>query len=657
MKSRNDQQGNLLGLLLLLLFYVNTTASTECPLWIAPSNTDPSMNGLDHEKGKHTFTRWGLYAGQTYTKNSTLPLAELAIPLVDFFGDFHQRTEVERAIGSFWEGQVWAPSFLGSQWEGTLSTPGLIPGVGILANYHTGYSNVHFLQAALLKREPMVGGPQFPTSGRAHLLRGAVTPYYNATLVATEHIPEGMELFADFGHDWDGNFTENVYQDKIHRYDYDIADRLVDALIDFYEQFPDVSITMQEDIMDFMLRNVLQVAAGANAKTIRSLIPDNPRKLKKVKRAGGTFMYRYQDMIKSNTWLREHGFCLDAIRQDVSTIPNAGRGAFATRDIAEGETITVTPMIHIADSEMMDMYRIKAVHSEELDEDVHVYDDSTDEPMEQQLLLNYAFGHSRSSMLLVPVGPQAMLINHGGKSSNAMITWSHKSADKIRCSKMYLDYTVEQMAGLSDIVLVMKIVARKDIKEGEEITLDYGDDWQQAWDEYESEWNEHSKGKEHPLKAGDLNVRYKDKPFETMQTAVDHPYPEDVLLACFLETVDRPDGTVMTHQQYGWDITNFAAPATEAAYDGTALCKVTVLDRKHVPEFFYNYTVWAHTGESDKDIEEVMNVPHSACTFVDLPYTSDIHLPRAFRHYIGLPNSIFPKSWQNANNDDGMVRN
>jgi hypothetical protein len=142
-----------------------------------------------------------------------------------------------------------------------------------------------------------------------------------------------------------------------------------------------------------------------------------------------------------------------------------------------------------------------------------------------------------------------------------------------------------------------------------------------------------------------------------MQTAVDHPYPEDVLLACFLETVDRPDGTVMTHQQYGWDITNFAAHATEAAYDGTALCKVTVLDRKHVPEFFYNYTVWAHTGESDKDIEEVMNVPHSACTFVDLPYTSDIHLPRAFRHYIGLPNSIFPKSWQNANNDDGMVRN
>ncbi|KAL3935589.1 MAG: hypothetical protein SGARI_002914 [Bacillariaceae sp.] len=439
-----------------------------------------------------------------------------------------------------------------------------------------------------------------------------------------------MELLADFGDDWDGHFTENVFQDKIHRYDYDIADNLVDALIAFYDNFTDLSIDLSEDVMDFFLGNVLQTATGANAKMIRSLIPDNPRKLKKVKEAGGTFMYRYQDMIKSEKWLEENGFCLGNIRMGPSKIPNAGRGAFATRDIAKGEIITVTPMLHVADRDMMDMYPI------------HTH------PHEQQLLLNYAFGHPRSTMLLLPIGPQAMLINHGGaENNNALLQWSIKSSDVTRGRREYLEYTVDEMAAVSDIALVMKIVARKDIKAGEEITLDYGHDWQDAWDAYTAEWNQHAKGKEHPLKADDLNVMYKEKPFETVETSLDNLYPVDVHLACFLETVDRPDGMLMTHQKQGWDITNFDEPKTEHAYDGNALFKVTVLTREQAPGFFYNYTVRARTGDGDKDIEEVMNVPHSACTFINMPYTSDIHLPWAFRHSIEIPGPIFPRKWLN----------
>ncbi|KAL3917310.1 MAG: hypothetical protein SGILL_004773 [Bacillariaceae sp.] len=630
----------------LLLLHVHTVIARDCPLWIAPSNTDPSFGSHNGDAQSKPFTKWGLYAGKAYPQNASLPLSELAIPLIDFFGDFHKETDIEAAIFSFLEGQLWAPSFLGSQLEGHLSTPGLVPGVGALANYHTSYSNVNFLQAALLKREPMVGGPHYPPSGEAHLLRGAVTPYYNATLMATEHIPAGMELFADFGDDWDGNFTENVYQDKIHRYDYDIADNLVDALIAFYEKFPDLSIDLQEDIMDFMLQNVLQTATGANAKTIRSLIPDNPRKLKKVKKTGGTFMFRYRDMVKSSKWLQQNGFCLDTIRQGISKIQNAGRGAFAARNIRKGETITVTPMIHIADREMMDMYPIKIARDKESGIATSSYDDSED-PMEEQLLLNYAFGHRKSSMLLLPIGPQVTLMNHDGKSSNAAITWSHKSSDVIRGSKIYRDFTVEQMSAVSDIVLVMKVVARRNIREGEEITLNYGAGWQEAWNEYESEWNNHGKGKSHPLKADDLKSMYNDKPYETVETLVDNPYPEDVHLACFLETVDRPDGTPMTHQKHGWDITNFEEPVTDDAYDGVDLCKVTVLERKEAAGFFYNYTIRARTGDGDMDIEEVTNVPHSACTFIDLPYSSDIHLPGAFRHYIEIPDPIFPRQWEN----------
>jgi hypothetical protein len=436
-----------------------------------------------------------------------------------------------------------------------------------------------------------------------------------------------------------------VYQDTIHRYDYEIADELVDALVSLLEKFPALSLDLQEDIIDFMLQKVLQTAIGANAKVVNSLIPASPRKLKKVKEVGGTFLYRYQDMIKSDRWFHENGFCLDAIRQDISMIPNAGRGAFATRDIKKGETITVSPMLHIADREMLDMYPIITVHDEVSDQMINDYDD-TNGPIGQQLIMNYAFGHSESSMLLVPVGPQAMLLNHGKDSANAYVTWSRKRNDVIQMNKLYLDYSVEQMAAVTDVVVVMKVVALRDIKEGEEITLDYGDSWQKAWEEYESDWKTHLEGKDHPLKAEDMRAMYKEKPFETVYTLVDNPYPENVHLACFLETKSRPSGTLMTHQKHGWEITDFEDPVNEDSIDGNFFFKVVVLGREEAPGFFFNYTVRARIGTGDKDIEDVLNVPHASCTFVDKPYTSDIHLPRSFRHYIGILDTQFPSNWR-----------
>ena len=70
-----------------------------------------------------------------------------------------------------------------------------------------------------------------------------------------------------------------------------------------YDDLPDLSLEMQGDLLDFILHKVLGAAAGKHAKTIRSLIPDNPRKLKKVLDAGGTFLYRYPDLIRQETWL------------------------------------------------------------------------------------------------------------------------------------------------------------------------------------------------------------------------------------------------------------------------------------------------------------------------------------------------------------------
>lgn len=152
-------------------------------MWLAPSYTN--LQGV-------TEFKYGLYAGKTYEKDSVLPLAELAIPIIDFFVQFNQKKPLGEDVVPFLETVVWEQEKIGSQWEGSLGAPALIPGIGMLANYHETYSNAEFLEASVLLREH---GEEFPEAGHASLVRGAVTPYFNVTLQASKRIPRGMEVF------------------------------------------------------------------------------------------------------------------------------------------------------------------------------------------------------------------------------------------------------------------------------------------------------------------------------------------------------------------------------------------------------------------------------------------------------------------------------
>jgi len=159
--------------------------SKSCPMWLAPSYITPVSDDA--------LPKFGLYAGQSYEQNSTLPLSELAIPLVDFFVNGNREKHLGNEVLDFVESFLWTQDKIGSAWEGVIKSPGLIPGIGMLANFHSTYSNADFLHASLLLRE---SGEEFPNAGEASPLRGAVTTYFNATLKATQHIPAGMEIFA-----------------------------------------------------------------------------------------------------------------------------------------------------------------------------------------------------------------------------------------------------------------------------------------------------------------------------------------------------------------------------------------------------------------------------------------------------------------------------
>jgi hypothetical protein len=169
----------MLTLLLLIQLIILAVADLDydCGLWLAPSYT-----GTAQER------RFGLYAGRTYNQNETLPLAELAIPLIDMIESYSSDTPTRQHIIEFLKSYSWTSEYAGSAWEANYSAPVLIPGIGALPQFHSGMANVHLLpQSVLLRRIP-----KFPKAGTPHPSRGAITPYYNVTLQALKDIPAGM---------------------------------------------------------------------------------------------------------------------------------------------------------------------------------------------------------------------------------------------------------------------------------------------------------------------------------------------------------------------------------------------------------------------------------------------------------------------------------
>lgn len=592
--------------------------------------------------GTESDPEFGLFAGKDFDVDELIPDIELAIPLIDWTEEFNRGTEVNKLVVDFVESQVWTGDFAGAKWEGDHGTIVAVPGVGNLANYHSGTNNIDWQQSSALLRKPM----DVFEAGVANPSRGAISPFHNMTMKATQRIPAGMELFANFGETWDSSSSiDDSFQEKLTRWDYQQADQILDAIVKFMDEYDkDISPDLKEDILDFMLEKILGTAVGKRAKVIRSLIPANPNKLKQVQESGGTFMHRNNDMVKSQTWLKKHAICMDNLKSGKSTIPEAGRGAFATRKVAKGKIIAPSPMLHIANEELMNMYEIIETENPETEE-ITLEHDMT-KFSGQQLLLNYCFGHRESNVLLFPIGSQVSLINHAppGKA-NAYVTWSrHKHVTN---DHSLHDLSVEQLAQKNKVGVVMIVQALRDIEPGEEVLIDYGSDWQAAWDEHMATWKrEAGKDKVWELKAEDMRSQYRDMPFATDLKDGIVPYPPSVATTCFLKTVDVDDGTPRRTES-GNEIYRFSDDMMPANYTGADMYVCDVLSRteKLTDGNLYNYTVLAKIA--DDDIVQVLNVPHAAITFVDQPYMSDINSPGAFRHKISIRDSDFPQAWRN----------
>jgi len=187
-------------------------------------------------------------------------------------------------------------------------------------------------------------------------------------------------------------------------------------------------------------------------------------------------------------WLQEHGACLDNLKAGKSTIPGAGRGAFATRFMPQHSVLSTAPLLALKRADLV-LY--------ETDEDSSKYQHTLnfDNIVGQELLLNYCYGHAESDLLLVPYSPVVNFINHADDLSkvNAEIRWpSPERAKQLlqRSPKDWLDAHPLEVTGQSG-QLLMEFVALRDIGPGEEILINYGDAWKEAWEHHgakDSEW-------------------------------------------------------------------------------------------------------------------------------------------------------------------------
>jgi hypothetical protein len=346
-------------------------------------------------------------------------------------------------------------------------------------------------------------------------------------------------------------------------------------------------------------------------------------------------------------WIQEHGMCVDHLRVQKSRRRGVGRGAFAKRYIPKGSIVSVSPLVPI-DRKAAVSVKVKNGKGREK------------ESSKPQLLVNYCLGHVNSSVLFYPTAPVVNLINHDRHGANVELQWSTSSEDIVHglnVSSISLEDVVSRFRNSDD--LVMKFVATRDIRPNEEIYMDYGLAWSRAWEKHVQEWN--------PVPGA---VSYAPSYvmddvaalLRTEKEQVDHPYPSNVMTACFYRysTHQRNDGIASSNQASAGETTTVQWKMDRRTFDYRNLRPCQVIKREDIDGKIYYTAIMKNWNGMKKDelipkheIHVVSSIPRHAIRFVDKLYTTDMHLSNAFRHEIQIPDDIFPCAWKDL--DDHKV--
>jgi len=563
----------------------------------------------------------GVFTGVPLKEGEPVGYGDTAIPVTDM--DWHNDGLAENDDYHWlWRQYDWNSDEIGKMEFEAETVKACIPGLGAMPNCHFRLSNVeeswslYDTDGFHRKKDPGVG---------------AFTRYYGRNSTAIRDISEGTEIFVDYGEHW---FQSREIQFGLipMSMNYNFAAQFLKKFSNlhaFRSRWLGTPSNLDEIRSDFwkMIGNF-----PYNSRSLAAL----PKTIETVDKALeiGIQETELKSSIRSMDWLRENGKCIDNLRPGISTVAQAGRGAFATRFIPKGKRIAPSPLIHIPSKDTLLMY---GVANEQ--EYASVYYRNSSDIRGRQLLLNYCFGHNESTLLLCPYGSGTSYINHNQQSPNAKIVWPDEAHSLIH-KKEWLNESIDFLEGQFYAALEFEYVATRDIYPDEEVFIDYGLEWEDAWNQHINAWI--------PQTDDDFDDAsqwscFKDcdnaTPIRTKEEQNSEPYSPNVEIYCFCSYGYRTESVWKEFDDWR---------QSDAAYKFP--CEILRRYLRQGGGYLYDVelSITSNMANVEGDgLVLVKGVPQYAIQFTNKKYTSDLFLHNAFRHEMMIPNEMFPDSWRN----------
>lgn len=262
-----------------------------------------------------------------------------------------------------------------------------------------------------------------------------------------------------------------------------------------------------------------------------------------------------------------------------------------------------------------------------------------------------------------------LLVNHASTASigddasspsaNVRVQWAPLTEDSSGRTMSIADLLNPLKSNTSPPRLLLELVATQDIRQGEEILLDYGPRWQQAWQAHANQWKQSEKTMD---KSYAPSYVYEDaiQALRVQAELQKFAYPSNIFTSCFYKYRRRPsslatndDKTSTTAVPWEMERGMFALEnlrpynvlSRKQQTNGTGKTKKTTTT--FTVQLLNRYGIPKSAPHRIPRGEHVIisNLPRHAIRFSDKIYTSDQHLEWAFRHKIGVPEGLYPPEW------------
>ena len=216
--------------------------------------------------------------------------------------------------------------------------------------------------------------------------------------------------------------------------------------------------------------------------------------------------------------------------------------------------------------------------------------------------------------------------------------------------------------------------------QGEEVLIDYGDEWQKAWDQHVRDWapvdpsNDYNNytylTKQSPENGGNTKYRRAEYfkmdgfPIRTQDEQKNNPYPRNVVIKCRLDLDIGIGNYTHTPKQTPFYRRKFVDD--DLIKGSKSRHKCNILKRKgkqrisfddeevevdDTGPFLYTIEIQNYKKKQGRltihEHHEITDVPIEAIDLVNKKYTSDMFLKSAFRHEMALPDGLWPEAWMN----------